>query len=103
MAKFLGNDIGKIIFDGSEISKAYLNGQIVYESNPFAYNTVIGGIGGSVTTAALLAAQLTNLVESDIKNFRIVGSDVYFQVNKTYTLTGNTMRVGGGRGVMDRL
>lgn len=54
------------------------------------HNTVIRGVGATITTKALLAAQLTGVSQSDISNFYLDGLDVYAQINKDYTsiLTG---------------
>jgi uncharacterized protein YfiM (DUF2279 family) len=53
------------------------------------HNTVIGGVGATINTKALLAAQLTGVSEADISNFYLIGNDVYAQINKDYTATGN--------------
>lgn len=53
------------------------------------HNTIIGGVGATINTKALLAAQLTGVSESDISNFYLVGNDVYAQINRDYTATGN--------------
>ena len=55
------------------------------------HNTVIGGVGATINTKALLAAQLTGVGVDDISNFYLVGNDVYAQINTNYTSIGNIM------------
>jgi hypothetical protein len=50
------------------------------------HNTIIGGVGATINTKALLAAQFTAVSEGDISNFYLVGNDVYAQINKTYSI-----------------
>lgn len=56
------------------------------------HNTIIGGVGGTITNKVLLAAQLTGVSADDISNFYLDGLDVYAQINKDYTDIGTGIR-----------
>lgn len=52
------------------------------------FNTRIGGIAGTINTAALLAAK-TTLLEAQITNFEVVGSDVKCLITANYNTVAN--------------
>lgn len=47
-------------------------------------NTIIGGIGGTINTKALLATKL-GISESIIRGFKVVGSDVHCKITTSFT------------------
>lgn len=59
--------------------------------NPYIFkkkepNLFIGGVGTTITTKSALAAKFTDVSTSDIKNFKVIGSDVYAYIEKNITL-----------------
>lgn len=48
-------------------------------------NTIIGGIGGTINTKALLATKL-GISESIIGNFEVIGSDVHCRMKSNYSV-----------------
>lgn len=60
----------------------------VFGQNKNDFNTIIGGIGGTITTKSALATKL-GISESIIKNFQIVGSDVHFKAMSNYSIAAN--------------
>jgi len=55
---------------------------------PVTYNTYIGGISASVSSAALLASKLGISVGA-ISNFTIVGADIKCKITGSYSMPGN--------------
>lgn len=48
-------------------------------------NTIIGGVGGTITTKSALATKL-GISESIIKRFEVIGSDVYARISEDYEI-----------------
>ena len=53
----------------------------------FKPNLIIGGVASEITTKAVLANKLT-VTEQDIRNFNIIGNDVYANIRRNFGLVG---------------
>lgn len=54
-------------------------------------NTVIGGVGATITTREQLASKLS-LTAADIRTFEIIGSDVYANIRRTYSIASQVFQ-----------
>lgn len=54
-------------------------------------NTVIGGVGATITTREQLASKLS-LTAADIRTFEIIGSDVYANIRRDYSIAAQVFQ-----------
>lgn len=57
-------------------------------------NTIIGGVGGTITTKTALATKL-GISESIIRTFEVIGSDVHCRITSDYSIGINTFNSDG--------
>lgn len=77
-----------------DVANAYRGDDQVYSSGVTVFNTYIGGVGGVLTTPALLVAQFTGIGEGAINDFTIIGDNIACNIYQSHRLITGAFRVG---------